>query len=244
MYRGTYRIAEKNIAIESVYEMVQVMCADYQTSQEADFVVHIDECDIDREAEASRKTRKVEGLPPYEFSRDYLETLAVYRKMVTCLLDDDILLFHGSVVAVDGQAYLFTAKSGTGKSTHVRLWRQFFGDRAVMVNDDKPLMKVGKDSVTVYGTPWDGKHHLSSNIAVPLKAICHLTRGSENKIEAITPFDACQTLLQQTFMPEQPEKKIKMLQLVNMLSENVKLYRLACNMDPDAAVVAYNGMKG
>lgn len=76
-----------------------------------------------------------------EYSLSYLETLAVYRKIVTRLVFSDILLIHGSAIAVDGKAYLFTAPSGTGKSTHTRMWREYFKDRAVMVNDDKPLNK-------------------------------------------------------------------------------------------------------
>ena len=80
---------------------------------------------------------------------------------------------------MDGQAVLFTAKSGTGKSTHTKLWRDLFGERAVMVNDDKPLLRILKDGVLVCGTPWDGKHRLSTNCALPLKAICILERGKK-----------------------------------------------------------------
>ena len=80
----------------------------------------------------------------------------IYRKIADALVDDGVILYHGSVIAVDGQGYLFTAKSGTGKSTHTALWRELFGERAVMVNDDKPLLRVKDDQVTVYGTPWNG----------------------------------------------------------------------------------------
>ena len=88
----------------------------------------------------------------------------------------DTILFHGSAVAVDGIGYLFTAKSGTGKSTHTRLWRELFGERAVMLNDDKPLIKVSENGIIVYGTPWDGKHRLSTNTFVPLKGICFMSK--------------------------------------------------------------------
>ena len=99
------------------------------------------------------------------------------------MISYDTILFHGSVIAVDGIGYLFTAKSGTGKSTHTRLWREYFGDRAAMVNDDKPLLKITDSSVIAYGTPYNGKHRLGTNISVPLKAICILTRAADNHIE-------------------------------------------------------------
>ncbi len=139
------------------------------------------------------------AFPSGSFSDAYLETLAVYRKIADHLLSYDTLLFHGSVIAVDGEGYLFTAKSGgTGKSTHTRLWREYFGERAVMVNDDKPLLRITDSGVTAYGTPWDGKHRLSTNIAVPLKGICILTRDTTNHIEPAEPHAVYPLIVQQT----------------------------------------------
>ena len=151
---------------------------------------------------AASKLRKAKERA--DASKPYLETLTVYRKIATAFLERSVLLMHGSVVAVDGEAYMFTALSGTGKSTHVRLWRKLFGDRAVMVNDDKPLVRIGGERAIVYGTPWDGKHHLSNNIAVPLKAIVVLRRGLENEIHPLTVQEAFPTLLQQSFRTEDP----------------------------------------
>ena len=157
------------------------------------------------------------------------------------MLDFDTVLFHGSVIAVDGVGYLFTAKSGTGKSTHTRLWREYFGERAVMVNDDKPLLHIA-DTVTAYGTPYNGKHRLGTNTSVPLKAICILTRAENNHIEPITR-EQYTMLLQQVYRPADMLKMVKTLELVDRLADGVKLYRLGCNMDISAAKVAYEGMK-
>ena len=83
---------------------------------------------------------------------DYLETLAVCRKIAERMPEYDTFLFHGSCIAVDGVGYLFTAKSGTGKSTHTRLWRELLDNRATMVNDDKPLIRIADDGLVIYGT--------------------------------------------------------------------------------------------
>ena len=144
---------------------------------------------------------------------------------------------------MDGYGYLFTAKSGTGKSTHTRLWREYLGDRAVMVNDDKPLIRVG-EQVTVFGTPYNGKHRLGENIAVPLRAVCILTRDTENHIERITKADAYAMLVQQVYRPQDAAQMAKTLQLVDRMAEQTALYRLGCNMDISAARVAYEGMRG
>lgn len=242
MKQGTYRLADLTIGIESLHEEVHTLCRDYATSGEVDFSVRTTEADIEEERRQSALTRREEGLPPYDFPDSYLETLAVYRKIATEGIRFGRLLMHGSVVAVDGRAYMFTARSGTGKSTHVRLWRRLFGERAVMVNDDKPLLHVSAEQTTVYGTPWDGKHRLSNNISAPLEAICILTRGQENTIREITPADALEMLLKQTYHPDDPLQLLEVLDLLDKLTKNVRFYLLACNMAPEAAQVAAGEM--
>lgn len=239
------KLADQNIAISARFPYVKECCKEYFTKEKATFSVCISLEDIAFEREKSAHEDQMEGHAIRHFSDAYLETLAVYRKIAVKLLDDDVLLFHGSVIAVDGEGYLFTAKSGTGKSTHTKLWRELFGDRALMINDDKPLLKIAKQGVIAYGTPWDGKHRLSTNIAVPLKAICILERSTENHIKRCTKTEVYPMLVQQVYrptVPGRPELMAKTLKLVDALAEKVSLYRLGCNMEPEAAKVAYNGM--
>ncbi len=238
-----YKIADKVVEVNSLYDEVHEYCADYLTDEPADYCVTTTQADIDYEREKSAREDAVEGIPTRHFSESYLEELAVYRKIAEKILDYDTILFHGSVVSVDGIGYLFTAKSGTGKSTHTRLWREYFGDRAVMVNDDKPLLKIMDSDVIAYGTPYNGKHRLGTNTSVPLKAICILTRSADNHIEPITREQAYTMLLQQVYRPADMLKMAKTLELVDKLAESVKLYRLGCNMDISAAQVAFEGMQ-
>jgi len=242
MFSGTFLLADIPVRIDSQYEEVQEMCADYRTDRVAEVTVSTTPEEIAEESRLSDEQRKLEGLPAYHFGASYLETLTVYRKIALAFMQHNVLLMHGSVIAVDGEAYMFTALSGTGKSTHVRLWRRLFGQRAVMVNDDKPLIRIGKERPIVYGTPWDGKHHLSNNIAVPLKAIVVLKRGVENEIHALNAQEAFPTLLQQSFRTEDPVVTIQSMQLLSQLAKHVGLYELHCNMNPEAAEVAYRGM--
>ena len=232
--------------INNIYSYLEHYCKNYiyNGKRNAEYVVTVSISDITFEREKSRQEDIKEGIEIREFSDEYLETIAVYRKICRCLLDKDILLFHGSVISVDGAGYLFTAKSGTGKSTHTRYWREYFKDRAVMVNDDKPLLKIKEGKVNVYGTPWDGKHRLSTNTCVPLKAICILNRGSENRICKIDKKDAYAMLLQQVNRPVGDTLAMtKTLNLVDELSESVDFYSMYCTMNIDAARVAYEGMK-
>lgn len=81
---------------------------------------------------------------PDGFPDAYIESLALYQNITELLLARDVMQFHCSALEMDGRAYLFTAPSGTGKSTHVRLWRQVFGARVTVINDDKPLVRLQK----------------------------------------------------------------------------------------------------
>ena len=232
MITGRYEFAGKTVEVNSLHEAVHRYCAAYRTDAPADFSVTITQEDIEYE-------RAREETPGHADA--YLEELAVYRKVSEKMPYYDTILFHGSVIAVDGVAYVFTAKSGTGKSTHTALWRRLFGDRAVMVNDDKPLLHIG-DVVTAYGTPYDGKHKLSNKIAVPLKAVCILERAEENSIVKITRSEAYPMLVQQAYRPADVVAMQKTLSLIDKMADTVGLFRLGCNMDPDAARVAYEGM--
>lgn len=239
----TIKLADIPICVSTLHEMTKRICHDYLTEEEAAFSLAVWESDIEYEREKSAREDLRHGETVRYFSDGYLESLAVYRKIAVRLLEYNTLLFHGSAIAVDGMCYLFTAESGTGKSTHVRLWRETFGNRAYMVNDDKPLLKITDEGITVYGTPWDGKHRLSNNTAVPLKALCILERGEKNQIERIALREAWPLLLQQSYRPTEEGALKQTMRLVDKLSEAVGLYRLKCNMDSAAAKVAYEGMQ-
>ncbi len=240
---GIYRFAEKLIEVSSLYERVHGYCAEYRADGKPDFSVTITREDIDYERERNARAAKLVGRRSYNSPDDYLEELAVYRKIAEQMPYYDTLLFHGSCVAVDRQGYLFTAKSGTGKSTHTRLWRELWGDKAVMVNDDKPLITVTADGVLIHGTPYNGKHRLGSNISVPLKAVCVLERAKTNTIRSISKAEAYPMLIQQAYRPIDGAALAATLPLIDKMADAVALYKLGCNMDPQAARVAYEGMK-
>lgn len=233
------KIADRIVRVSSIYDQIFKMCRDYYVDDEipCDFAVTIEQRDI------AFERKKSEEESSYVYSDAYLETLAVYRKISKEMLAFDTFLFHGSVVAVDGVGYLFTAKSGTGKTTHTRLWKNAFGERAVIVNGDKPLLKVTKDGVYACGTPWCGKEGYGENRIVPLKAICVLERDRLNHIEEVQMKEVFSILFQQCFRPKEEKLLSQSLDLLIGLKGKVRIFRLGCNMDPEAAQVAYEGMR-
>ena len=232
-----YRMAELNIGVESLHERVHGRCAAYATQAAPDFVIRISPEDIEWE-----RTRLARNHPGQTWAEEQLEELAVYRRMAERLPAYDTLLVHGSAVAVNGRGYLFLAPSGTGKSTHARLWKTLLGDRLAYVNDDKPLLRLTPEGTMLCGTPFDGKHHLSANVAVPLQAACFLRRGTENRIRRIDGRTAFVGLLQQVYRPRDRAALQRTISLLQTLTERAPFYALACTMDLEAARVAYAAM--
>ena len=182
------------------------------------------------------------GYEEYDYSPLMQENILVHSQLSRELLTYDVLLVHGSAISMDGEVYLFTAPSGTGKSTHTRLWREAFGERTMMINDDKPMLKISPDGVEVYGTPWRGKHRLGCNAHGPLKAIIDLTRDTENHIERISASEAFPIIKKQAIAFHDVRLMTKILSLEKILMESIPFYRLGCNMEREAAVVAWEGI--
>lgn len=235
--KKNYLLADVPVSMTLHYPYTLNLCKDYEVDS-PEFIPQI-EVEAD-EAKMEKERSKCGGL----YRDSYLESLAVYRELCEKMLSYDTFLFHGSAVAVDGEAYLFGAPSGTGKSTHVRLWVERFGERAVVINDDKPLIQVREEAIFVCGTPWSGKHSLNSNQKAPLKAVCILERGTENDIEALSPLDAYPSLFKQTYRPEDRPKMIKTLALLKQFAERIPMYRLHCDISQEAVSVSWGKMSG
>ena len=153
-------------------------------------------------------------------------------------------MLHSSAVVVDGKAYLFSANCGTGKSTHTRLWLELFGDRAYILNDDKPALRLEDGVWYAYGTPWSGKHDISVAARIPLGGIAMIHRGEENTIRSFTGKEAILELMRQVNRPKDMQLRIKLLELLDKLFVMVPIWYLECNMDPEAAIVSYEAMSG
>ena len=148
---------------------------------------------------------------------------------------------HSSAVMLDGKAYLFSAPSGTGKSTHTEKWCRLFGAR--LLNDDKPALRLRDGAWTAYGTPWSGKHDLSIPTGVPLGAIAFLQRGQENSIRRMDPGEAVIHLISQAPRYLTAERMERQLSLLDQLLQQIPVYLLTCNLDDQAAFLSRDAMR-
>lgn len=231
----TVILADIPIKVNCLYGSTYSFCKEYLSDKNFCYEITINEKDIDNERKLSN----------HVVSDNYLETLALYRKIAELLIDEDVILFHSSAIEVDGNAYLFAAPSGTGKSTHTKLWRELLTDKEVhMVNDDKPLLRIKDKEITVYGTPWNGRKHLSENRNAPVRGICFVSQGKENQIGFMKKEDIFPKMLKQTYRSTDKEKLSKTLNMLKQCVEIIPIYEMSCNISLEAAEMSYKFMTG
>lgn len=171
---------------------------------------------------------------------EYIFTSSIFY---TGLLHYGGFMLHSSSVYMDGKAYLFSAASGTGKSTHTGLWQKVYGkDRAQILNDDKPAIRIGENGIFACGTPWSGKTDLNINVVAPIGGICFLERSEENWIKRVDGGSAILKLMNQTIRPTDANDMNKLLNHVDRVLTNVPVYVMGCNISDDAAILAFETM--
>ena len=145
------------------------------------------------------------------------------------------LKLHASVIEKNGKAVLFLGKSGTGKSTHSRLWQEFVPESSLL-NDDEPVVRIFNDGSTkVYGTPWSGKTPCYRNISGEVMAIVHLFQGTENKLTRLNGLQAFSSVFQScSILRSDKKNKDLVFDSVASLMETVPVYRLDCRPDREA----------
>ena len=222
------------IEIHGHYDYLKEYCRDYITEEEAELEIEITEKDILAEC-VDTEIEKF-GLP-------YLETLAVLRKIADLMPEYDRFLMHGAVLAWKGDGYMFTAPSGTGKSTHVALWKKYLGDDVKIINGDKPILIVDEKEVYVCGTPWAGKEHWQTNASVPLRGICFLKRSRQNHIRKMETVEALPLLMRQVYYTGDAVMARKTMELLDVVFCKVPMYLLECDISEEAVRCSFNALR-
>lgn len=224
----TIRLAELNIAINNKYEYVKNLCTDYIAKGIPNFYVEV----TDFEIEAERRSPNND--------KGFLESLAIYRKIAEKMIDYEGILMHGAIISVDNCGIAFVAKSGTGKTTHINLWRKLLGNRVKVINGDKPLLRLVNGKLYAYGTPWAGKEGLNSNIKAELKNICFISQGLVNECLCVTDKDLIlEKLFSQVYLPKSPRGVKYTLDFLKIIMLKCRFYSVKCNTDIRAAEIAY-----
>ena len=223
----TFRIKIANIVLEinAFYEVTKEYCKDFLSDEEPQWTITLTKEDLENELHI-REDGKVYASE---------EISASYRKIADLFVEQDILVMHGSSFKVNNCAFIITARSGVGKSTHVNLLKQYLGDRFSYINDDKPLLEVKDDELTLYSSPWNGKERRGNNTSAPLKSVIFLTRGDNTYKKLDNKNDVYFRLLSQIYLPKDKAKREKALKLIDILLKKLNFYEINVNMDISSA---------
>ncbi|MBE6674476.1 MAG: hypothetical protein E7596_05170 [Ruminococcaceae bacterium] len=236
------------IEIDNKYSYIKKLCAKYiYEGEEKDFSASCTEEDISNEEIVAQDDKEVADLlskMDVESRRGYLESVCVYRAICLQLPERNSFVMHAATIEVDGLAYAFTARSGTGKSTHISLWKKLLGDRVKVVNGDKPIIRLVDGAFYAYGTPWCGKEGWNRNVSVKLNGLCFIERAVENKIDKMPLDEAATRIMKQILIPKDALGAINTFELVDKMLNNVNCWLLGCNISLEAAEIAYKAMSG
>ena len=236
-FTAKYEIAGLKILMTTYFDKTRELAKDYLAKSEWDEPDY--EIIFDKNYYEENKSEFPEGASFEDM--EYVLTGEYFHRLI---LDHNGLMLHSSAVVVDGYSYLFSADSGTGKSTHTNLWLEKFGEDAFIINDDKPAVRKIDGQWYVYGTPWCGKHSTNKIATAKLGAIVFLERSENNWIEPENVKDAIPKVFKQTTRKLYLEEYMdKLLSHIEQLLEETPLYKMGCDISKEAVDMAYEKIR-
>ena len=226
-------LADLMVEYHTLHEKVEKQLKEYLFDfSRPDLFFEIKQSDIDEERHidiesASRRNDRM------------LEITVAFRKLAEKLPMFDGAVFHSCLIGVNNRAIAFSASSGTGKTTHMLRWQKLLGENLTIINGDKPILRFVDDKLYGYGSPWMGKEWMGCNKKELLTDICKIERSETNETIPLSKDEAIELLMQQIYMPFDPQMRLKTIALVYRIAEKVKFWKIKCNMDLEAAEVAY-----
>lgn len=183
--------------------------------------------------------KKYNSLHP-EVPVDEAEHIFLATELFRKILKYNAIMIHSSAIKYNGKCYLFSADSGVGKSTHTALWQEVYGDKVQIINDDKPIIRIKNNKLIVYGSPFAGGTMKFQNDSADLEAIVFLERSKNNSIEELSPQSAMRYLFKESVRKIGKNQMNNSLNMISVILENCKIYKLHCNMDKSSAILSHD----
>lgn len=233
MQNGTkYKIGDIVVRMNCRSPFLNRQCEPYRLEKD---LAELPEIDLSYTSEIREKYRNaMESDTMFEYNY----TLSSYAEQI---VEYNGFCFHASALAADGEGILFSADSGTGKSTHADLWEKYLKEHEIIrLNDDKPVIRMFGERPVVYGSPWAGKHSIHTNASAPVKALVFLEQGADNKIERISSKEAFPLVFSQVLGGKSSQQQVmRLMELLDRFMKIVPAYKLKCNISEEAALAAY-----
>ncbi len=225
------KIADTVFEVFPHYKYAEKSAEGYLTDEKADYTINVPKEAIEKQIQSGTA-----------FSPAYAEWLEIYRVICAYFEERDGIMMHGAVIGFENNAYMFTAPSGTGKTTHVRQWMSRYKDKVTVINGDKPIIRRIDGEYMVYGTPWCGKEHYNTNTKMPLKGIAILSRAEKNAVTRVNAADYLPQLLRQVYIHKTLKCASNAMDFMDKMFTEVPIYSLGCNISHEAAEIAREAM--
>lgn len=229
-----YEIAEKRVDIKNKFEFTTKFCKSYLSKDQTS------KADIEIELTEEEFLTEKNGSSSY--SDGYVENIAIYRKLCNKFVEFDRFIFHGAVLEYENNGYIFTGRSGSGKTTHTSLWLENVKG-AKILNGDKPIVAIDGDKLVAYGTPWNGKEGRGYNGKAEIKCLCFIDQAKENKIVELNDEEKVSSVFKQILIPKNAFGVEKTLEFANKLV-SLPIYRLYCDISEDAVKTSFEKITG
>ena len=230
-----YEIANLRVRIENQYEYTTKFCREYLSADQAS--------PVDITATVTEEEFAKEKAQSSEFSDGYIENICLYRSLCLQLPRFQRMLLHASVLEFDGNAYAFLGRSGTGKSTHTRLWMQTIKNCRI-VNGDKPILEKTDEGFIAHGTPWRGKENWGEKRSALVKGLCFIEQAKENSIVKLSPSEMSVRLFQQILLPTEMQEVVATLDMLDRFIAKTPAYLLQCDISKKAVETSFTALTG
>ena len=220
------KIVDTVLEINAFNESTKRYCEDFLSNEDSKHVITTTEEDLLNEKRVNEDGKVYASE----------EISALYRKIADLFIEQGVIVFHGSSFKVNDYGFIVTARSGVGKSTHVKLLKEYLGNEFEYINDDKPLLEVKDNEITLYSSPWNGKERRGNNIHAPLKSVIFLNRGITNTYRKLDNKEEIYfKLLSQVYLPKEKSKREKALKIIDILLKRINFYEINVNTDISSA---------
>ena len=230
-----YNIAGLRILINNKHAYTTKFCQAYLSEDQT--------TPYDIVANVTGEELEAEKADSPNFPDGYIENICLYRSICRQIPVINRLLLHASILEFNGRSYAFLGRSGTGKSTHTRLWLKHV-QGAKILNGDKPILEYTDDTFYAYGTPWQGKEGWGYNGKAPLCGLCFLEQAKENSIAPLSIQETSSRLFQQVLLPQDAQNATATLDLLDKLISNVPAYLLKCTISEEAVQLSFEKFTG
>lgn len=241
-------IADLKIRVSSPWEIsfwkrMEPFISAEAAEGEADIWYRLEEADESIQGESEGKLKWEDGEREYrlQVKRTYIEEGTVFKnsnilpmmRLENVFLEKGGFFLHAAVISWKGKGILFSAPSGTGKTTQAELWKKYEG--AEIINGDRAVVRKKEDGYWAYGSPYAGTSGIFKNEKVKIEAIFLLKQAPYNKISVPEVKEIFKRIYMETTLhPSDEEYMNKMVNILADVVMAIPIYQLECTPTKEA----------